>query len=49
MVMVVNAKYNHARLHAQWRWEQEPDLQLLFLPPYKPDLNPIDCVWKLVR
>ncbi|NLH73980.1 MAG: IS630 family transposase, partial [Verrucomicrobia bacterium] len=27
----------------------EPDFQLVFLPPYSPELNPIERVWKLVR
>jgi transposase len=50
VVMIIdNAKYHHARLHLPWREAQEPDFQLAFLPPYSPDLNPIERVWKLVR
>ena len=44
-----NAKYHHAKLHAAWRIAQEPDFQLSYLPPYSPDLNPIERVWKLTR
>jgi len=50
VVMIIdNAKYHHATLHAQWRQEQQPDFSLAFLPPYSPDLNPIERVWKLTR
>ena len=49
VVITDNAKYHHANLRAKWRSEQEPEFQLMFLPPYSPDLNPIERVWKLVR
>jgi transposase len=48
-MIIDNAKYHHATLHAQWRQEQEPAFMLEFLPPYSPDLNPIERVWKLTR
>ena len=28
---------------------QAPDFSLDYLPPYSPDLNPIERVWKLTR
>jgi len=50
VVMIIdNAKYHHAILHAQWRQAQQPEFGLAFLPPYSPDLNPIERVWKLTR
>ena len=49
VVIIDNAKYHHAKLHAAWRAEQEPDFTLSYLPPYSPDLNPIERVWKLTR
>jgi transposase len=50
VVMIVdNAKYHHARLHKSWRELHAPDFQLYFLPPYSPELNPIERVWKLTR
>lgn len=49
VLIIDNAKYHHARLHRPWREEHEATFQLLFLPPYSPDLNPIERVWKLVR
>ena len=32
-----------------WRHEHERSFQLDYLPPYSPDLNPIERVWKLTR
>ena len=49
VVIADNAKYHHAALHKDWRNHQEPRFALDFLPPYSPDLNPIERVWKLTR
>ena len=49
VVITDNAKYHHAKLHADWRAEQQPKFILSYLPPYSPDLNPIERVWKLTR
>jgi len=49
VVITDNAKYHHARLHQDWRQEQAPGFALDFLPPYSPELNPIERVWKLTR
>jgi len=48
-VIIDNARYHHAKLHADWRSEQAPQFVLDFLPPYSPDLNPIERLWKLTR
>ncbi len=44
-----NARYHHAKMHKAWRDEQAPGFALDFLPPYSPDLNPVERVWKLTR
>ena len=49
VVISDNARYHHASLHAAWRHAQQPAFSLLFLPPYSPQLNPIERVWKLLR
>ncbi len=49
VVISDNARYHHAKLHAAWRLAQQPAFTLLFLPPYSPQLNPIERVWKLLR
>ena len=48
-VITDNARYHHARLHKDWRQQQQPHFRLDFLPPYSPDCNPIERVWKLTR
>ena len=50
LVLVLdNAKYHHARALQPWLRQQRKVLSLLFLPPYSPELNPIERVWKLTR
>lgn len=49
VVITDNAKYHHAKLHAEWRTQQAAEFVLSYLPPYSPDLNPIERVWKLTR
>ena len=44
-----NASYHHARLHKAWREAHADRLTLEFLPPYSPELNPIERVWKFTR
>ena len=48
-VIADNARYHHARLHKAWREENAPGFELDYLPPYSPELNPIERVWKLTR
>jgi hypothetical protein len=49
VVIIDNAKFHHARLHRAWRLAQADHFRLDYLPPYSPDLNPIERVWKLTR
>ena len=49
IVIADNAKFHHALLHAPWRQKMAPGFVLDFLPPYSPELNPIERVWKLTR
>jgi len=49
VVISDNAQYHHARLHRPWREQYAPLFALNFLPPYSPELNPIERVWKLTR
>ena len=50
MVIVLdNARYHHAILLAPLRRKYRKVLSLLFLPPYSPQLAPIERVWKLTR
>jgi transposase len=49
VVIIDNARYHHAALHEPWRKEVAAHFRLHFLPPYSPELNPIERVWKLTR
>ena len=49
VVIIDNARYHHAKLHKPWRRKVASHFRLHFLPPYSPELNPIERVWKLTR
>jgi len=49
IVIIDNARYHHAKLHKEWREACNDRFFLLFLPPYSPELNPIERIWKLTR
>lgn len=49
IVITDNARYHHAILHKEWRQQHTDRFALDFLPPYSPDLNPIERLWKLTR
>ena len=49
VVILDNARYHHANLLAPWLKRHRARFELLFLPPYSPQLAPIERVWKLAR
>ena len=49
VVIVDNAKYHHAKALGPWLDAHRGVLRLDFLPPYSPDLNHQERVWKLTR
>lgn len=49
IIVLDNAKYHHARLLKPWLRKYRRVLTLVFLPPYSPQLAPIERVWKLAR
>jgi transposase len=44
-----NARYHRSRVDLSWRQLQASQFESDFLPPYSPDWNPIERVWKLTR
>jgi transposase len=46
-----NARTHTARVVQQWLrpWAEENGIELLDFPPYSPDLNPIENLWKLLK
>jgi len=49
VIVLDNARYHHASLLAPFLEQRQSFLSLDFLPPYSPDLNPIERVWKFLR
>ena len=49
IVVLDNARYHHAVLLAPLLRRCRRHMKLLFLPPYSPQLAPIERVWKLTR
>ena len=49
VVVLDNARYHHAKILQPWLWEHRSVLTLDFLPPYSPDLNPVERVCKMTR
>lgn len=50
IVMVLdNARFHHAKMNMAFLQSIKKRLELLFLPAYSPDLNPIERFWKLTR
>ena len=49
LVILDNARYHHAEDLNQWLELHRDKIELFFLPPYSPELNPIERVWKLTR
>ncbi len=49
VVILDNARYHHARLLKEFLEKHHRTLTLLFLPPYSPQLAPVERVWKLAR
>ncbi|PEN85512.1 IS630 family transposase, partial [Bacillus cereus] len=50
IVMVLdNARIHHAKLIQPFLEKYNSRLELVFLPPYSPNLNPIEGLWKWLK
>ena len=49
LVILDNARWHHAKILKPWLEEHRHKIQLDFLPPYSPELNSIERIWKLTR
>jgi len=47
--MLDNVRYHHAKLLKPFLEKNSKKLELIFLPAYSPDLNPIERVWWYMR
>ena len=48
VLVLDNVRYHHAKRLKQFL-ENNKRLELIYLPPYSPDLNPIERVWWYMR
>ncbi len=48
ILVLDNVRYHHAKLLEEFL-EQNKRLEILYLPPYSPDLNPIERAWWFMR
>jgi len=49
IIMVVdNVRFHHARLLKKWLLNH-PKLEIVYLPPYSPELNPVERAWWYMR
>ncbi|MBW2149489.1 MAG: IS630 family transposase [Deltaproteobacteria bacterium] len=49
VVVLDNARFHHAKALSEWLTKHSREFCLAFLPPYSPELNHIERVWKLIR
>lgn len=47
MIILDNFRSHHAKLTTETA--QKLNIDLVFLPPYSPDLNPIEFIWKTIK
>jgi len=48
ILVLDNVRYHHAKLLKNFL-EENQRLEILYLPPYSPDLNPIERAWWFMR
>jgi transposase len=48
VLIVDNVRYHHAKLLKRFV-EKNPRIEIMYLPPYSPELNPIERVWWYMR
>jgi len=49
LLILDNARYHHAIMIRPWLEENKRKIELFFLPPYSPKLNPTELIWKVSR
>jgi transposase len=49
ILVLDNARIHHAKLIQPFLEEHKERLELPFLPPYSPNLNPIEGLWKWLK
>ncbi len=49
LIVLDNARAHHSKYLEPFLEAHKDKLELLFLPPYSPDLNPMEWFWKFLR
>ena len=49
LLVLDNVRFHHASVNKEFLKSVKDRIELLFLPPYSPDLNPIESFWKKTR
>jgi len=49
LMVLDNARFHHAKINKEFFASVSDKIELLFLPPYSPDINPIESLWKKAR
>ncbi|MHA1395871.1 MAG: IS630 family transposase, partial [Promethearchaeota archaeon] len=49
LLVLDNARAHHAKALTPFLEANERRLELIFLPPYSPDMNPMEWFWKFLR
>jgi transposase len=49
VLILDNARFHHTAMVQPFLGERRQVPRLSFLPPYSPELNPVERVWKLAR
>ncbi len=49
LMVLDNVRYHHARLVQEWVEANSDRIELHFLPPYSPEFNPIENLWRLTK
>ena len=48
-IVVILDNFSSHRAKATIDYANEIEIELVFLPPYSPDLNPIEYIWKSIK
>lgn len=48
ILVIDNVRFHHAKLLKEWL-KTKPQLEIMYLPPYSPELNPIERAWWYMR
>lgn len=48
-ILVILDNFSSHRVNVTVEFAREKGIELIFLPPYSPDLNPIEFIWKSIK